>query len=445
MALSLFFGVVLLLGAAVPVLATPPMGPDGEPAPTQPPAEPAAPASTPAPDSETPAPPAPNASSNDGGGLFGDPVSWVTTALVGIVESIAAGIHAFFVGMTATVFGVPAVGEIRDATTWGDVDGPFWPVVRSVYLAMSGLALLVLGGAAMHALSNHSGRALKQRLWTLTVSFGMVILGWWVAQFCLHIANAVALAFAPDPSTLFATPGNAGKFGLTLVVGALLLLLNAGAVAMAAIVIIVEKAVILICVALWPIFWAFRPLGGYSDTVAGLGLGTFFGVLGAKILQAIIAHMVWNIEWAGIHATEAVGALLGQVVGAGITFVGIPLIIGRNFIPEAMTMFGKPAVDVADDFSDTARGRAREQARAATAGYASSARGQADANTTTNTTTRSAETSPPSLRNDSPRVRRSRQSRRTQSVSVAADDPYLDARSEREAERKRREINRRNT
>lgn len=433
------------------------MGPDGETAPPTPPTGPGpddSPSGPPAPDT-TPSGDgdAPNSGegAGTGGGLFGDPAAWATEAFVGLVEGFASGIHDFFTGMTAAVFGVPAVGDIADATTWSSVDGPFWPVVRSVYLVMSGLAMLVLGAGVMHALSNLSGRALKQRLWTLTVSFGMVIFGWWVAQFCLHLSNAIALAFAPDPATLFATPGNAAKFGLTLVVGAVLLLINAGAVVAAAVVVIVEKAVILICVALWPIFWAFRPLGGYSDTVAGLGLGTFFGVLGAKIFQAVIAYLVWNINWTGIHATEAVGALLGQVVGAGITFVGIPLIVGRNFIPEAMTMFGKPAVDVADDFSDAARGRARTQAQAVRSEFGGSARGQDTSGQVRNRPT-------PSLRNDTTAVSQRHQARYptndrtsssrrqpTPSVSVAADDPYLDSRSERDAERKRREINRRST
>lgn len=369
--LLVLLAAVLLLSAAAPVAANPPApGPGGTPAPVPIPSTPE-PAPTPEPmPGATPAPNGTNATGGSGGLFSMDPVAFVTDAFVGLAEGIANGVYAFFGGITWAIFGIPAVGTLSDPTTWADVDGPFWPVIRNLHLILSGVALLILGIMSMHTLGEYHGRELQKQLAEIGLSVLMVVLGWWVVQFQLHLANTITLAFAPDPTTLFATPGNATKFGLTLVVGAIGLLLSAGAMAMAAFVVIAEKVILVLLAGLWPIFWAFRPAGGYSDTVAGLGLGTFYGVLGANVLQGILAWVLWNIDWAGIHATEAVGALIGQLVGTGITFVGIPLIVGRNFVPEAMIMFGKPAVDIADDFSDSAR----QQAQNAAAGYAGSVR-----------------------------------------------------------------------
>ena len=446
-----FFAAVILLPAATPVAASPPApGPSGTPAPAPTPTTPGpgpnpGSGATPAPSQPTPAASNGTNASRGGGGLI-DPVAFVTGAAVGVAEAIAAGTYAFLGGITWAIFGIPAVGTPTDPATWTNVSGPFWPVIRSLHIILSAFSFLLLGAMTMHTLGKYHGRALQKQLAQIGFSALMIILGWWVVQFQLHVANTITLAFAPDPSVLFSTPGNAGKFGLTLIVGAIGLLFAAGAMATAAIVVIAEKAILVMLAGLWPLFWAFRPAGGYSDTVAGLGLGTFYGVLGANIFQGIFAWVLWNINWTGLHATEAVGALIGQLIGTGITFVGIPLIVGRNFIPEAMIMFGKPAVDVADDFSNAARANGSQLAANAMDDYGQSARGQSNTNTNTstpNTTT----SSTPSLRNgESSTARRTPRRREpTKSVSVAANDPYLDARSERDAERKRREITRRTT
>lgn len=331
----------------------------------------------------------PNGSSPGGGGglipnpEFPDPVTFVTEAFVGFVEGLVQGVYMFLGGLTATIFGVPTVGDPENPLTWLDVDGPFWPIVRTGYLVSSLISLVILGGVLMRVRGNYDGRELQRKQGQVLRSAGMIIVGWWIIQLQFHIVNIFTEVFAPNPDVLFQTPGNAAKFGLTMVAGALLLLINGGVVVMAGFVVLLEKAVLLLTAAMWPFFWAARPGGSYVNTVSGLGLGTHYGVLGAKGFQAFLAWIVWNIDWSSTHAVEAVGAALGTIVGSSVTFFFVPLIVGRNFVPEAMTMFGQPAVDVADDFSDTSR----EHARAAVSNYAASVRNQNTTNDNSSTAT----------------------------------------------------------
>lgn len=325
----------------------------------------------------TPSGPPDGDGSADGGFMSLDPGDWVKDAFSDFAEAFTEGIYQFVDGVNTALFGVPALGDPREMPTWTEPTGPFWPAVWETYWTLAFLSLVGLIVVAMRAHSSTSGRELKVRLADVAFSAGMILFGWWIAQFALHLGNSVAMGFAPDPETMFATPGSTAKVGLGVVVGAIALLINAGAVLTAFSVVLLERAVLLITVGLWPVFWLFRPTdGGLSNTVAGIGLGTFAGVLGAKMFQAILAHMVFNISWQSAHAADVVGAIIGTVIGTAVTFIGIPLMVGRNFIPEAMTMLGTPAVSVATDFSEKGGERVREKGREAVQNYGDSGRGE---------------------------------------------------------------------
>ncbi|ADE05250.1 uncharacterized protein HVO_C0034 (plasmid) [Haloferax volcanii DS2] len=320
---------------------------------------------------------------NDGGGGGGggggnvvpeldiDPVEFVTEAFAGFVESFANGIGDVLDAFQHLVFGINAPGSTTDPATWGAPEGGLWSGAWWLFWTLAPLAIVVLTMQAMSVAGRENTREGKAKLWEIGKAAVMVFVGWPVAIGGLHLFDAISMGLVPDGTEFMSTPGSVSKLGLGLVVGACMLAFQSGTMVVAIGVVLAEHVLLIAAVAGWPIWWAMKPAdNGFSNAASGIGLSMYFGVAGAKVVQAAIAALIFNTSWEIANVSETFVTVVASGVGLLVAFVGIPIVVGRNFIPEAMTVLGSPAVSVAEDYAT----RGRETAADAANEYASSAR-----------------------------------------------------------------------
>jgi hypothetical protein len=314
-----------------------------------------------------------NATAPAGGGSGGfiDPVDFVLGGLEGIANSLASGAAALLNAFNHVLFGIDAPGVAGDISSWGPPESGLWVGAWALFWTLTPLCLAFLVLQAMRAQGSTSGRDSRAKLAEIAKCAGMILLGWPIAVGGLHLADAVAMGLVPEGSQLLHTPGNVAKVGLGVVVGVVLIVFQSSMALTAVLVVLLERVVLIFAVAAWPVWWATRPSdGGFSNAVSGIGLSMYVGVAGAKVVQSALAYLVFQSEWS-IAGVDAVFVdVLGSAVGLGAAFVGIPVVVGRNFVPEVMTILGTPAVDVAEDYAE----RGREQAGDVAKDYAGSAR-----------------------------------------------------------------------
>lgn len=300
--------------------------------------------------------------SGGGGGLINvNPGEWAVSALQGLVESLVSGAVTFINAFQHVVFGIDPPGVQGDISTWGPPDNGLWVGAWGLYWSLAGLAIAFLVIQAMRATNAPSERESKQKLAEIMRCGAMVLIGWPVAIGGLHLADAIAMAFVPEGAQFFSTPGNVAKLGLGVVLGSLALVFQTGMALTAIFVVLVERVILIGAVAGWPVWWALRPSdGGFANAASGIGLSMYVGVAGAKVIQSALAYLVFNSEWSFASVSAPFVDVFGSAVALSVTFIGIPIVIGRNFVPEAMTMLGTPAVTVAEDYADDARGRATD-------------------------------------------------------------------------------------
>lgn len=315
------------------------------------------------------------ATGGGGGGLINvDPAKWVFTALEGVANSFVSGVGAVVDAFQHAVFGIDAPGVPGDISTWGPPEGGLWAGAWALYWSLAGLAIAFLILQAMRATNAPSERESKQKLAEIGRCAIMVLAGWPVAIGGLHLADAVAMAFIPEGASFFETPGNTAKLGLGVVLGVVALIFQSSMVLTAIGVIMVERIILVVAVAGWPVWWALRPSdGGFANAASGIGLSAYVGVAGAKVVQSALAYLVFNSEWSFSSVSAPFVDVVGSAVGLGVTFIGIPIVVGRNFIPEAMSILGSPAVEVAEDYASDAR----EQVADTVTDHASAARDRA--------------------------------------------------------------------
>ncbi|MBX0296942.1 hypothetical protein EGH23_18855 [Halomicroarcula sp. F27] len=294
------------------------------------------------------------------------------------VDSVVSGVTTLIETFNGFVFGIRLPGRAGEVASWGPPEAGLWSGAWALYWTLVPLALALLVFQAMRVQGTLSGRETKAKLGEIGKCGVLILAGWPVAIGGLHLADSMAMALAPDASALLSTPGNIGKLGLGILVGAGLLLTQSTLVATAIVVVFVEHVVLIAAVAGWPIWWALRPSdSGFANAASGIGLSMYVGVAGAKVVQACIAFFVFHSEWSLAGGVgDAVLSLLGSAVGLGVAFVGVPVVIGRNFVPEVMTVLGTPGVKVAESSASVARDRAGGAAGTAS-NYASSARSRA--------------------------------------------------------------------
>lgn len=332
----------------------------------------------------TPSTPTPNGTatavnSTGGGGGFPGPVELVSGGFLWVVRGLVSGATALLGMVQDIIFGIYVPGTPGDIASWGPPETGLWVGAWALYwtLAPLGMALLVFQAMTAHG-SPASNRDTTAKLAEIAKCGAMILAGWPIAIGGLHLAGRVSMAIAPAADTLLSTPGNVTKLGLGAVVGGALLILQASAAIVAVIVIFLEHVIVVAAVAGWPVWWGLRPAeNGFANAASGIGLSMYLGVIGAKLAQASLAMLVLNADWglgtAGGFESAAL-SVLGSAVALGMTFVGIPYVVGQNFVPEAMMMLGTPAVKVADEYAGQARGQAKDRAGEAASEYADSAR-----------------------------------------------------------------------
>jgi hypothetical protein len=304
---------------------------------------------------ETPAPgDGGNGGDNGGGGIIDIPDPWEFTVgiIKGVVESALNGAKALVDAFSDVIFGVPAPGEMTDPATWVAPTGNPWGAVWKFYWLMASLALVGIVIQAMLVSSESTSDRERRKGFVRCAKYaGMIFGGWFVAVAGLHLGDALTTGLAPSGAEFFEGPENITKLGLGIIVGAGLLILQTGTAIIAIGVVLTERVILIATVAFWPIWWMFKARkGGFSGSVAGIGLSAYVGVIGAKILQTGIARLLFMLSWTD-SISGGVSAILTTSIGLLVTFAGIPLVVGRNFVPEAMTILGSPAVEVADDLA----------------------------------------------------------------------------------------------
>ncbi|WP_135305420.1 hypothetical protein [Haloarcula amylovorans] len=313
-----------------------------------------------------------------GGGLLPSPKEAIKSLVEWAVHSLVEGATAFLELFNRFVFGIRLPGRAGEVATWGPPETGLWSGAWALYWTLVPLALALLIFQAMRAQGSLSGRETKVKLGEIGKCAALILAGWPVAIGGLYLADGIAMALAPDASALLSTPGNIGKLGLGILVGGALITVQSGLVLLAVAIVFIEQIILIAAVAGWPIWWGLRPSdSGFANAASGIGLSMYVGVAGAKVVQACIAFFVFHSEWSLAGGVgDAVLSLLGSAVGLGVAFVGVPVVIGRNFVPEVMTVLGTPGVKVAESSASVARDRAGGAAGTAS-NYASSARSRA--------------------------------------------------------------------
>ncbi|RBI58586.1 hypothetical protein DMJ13_25995 [halophilic archaeon] len=312
---------------------------------------------------------------NAGGGGntlgFGiDPGKIATKAFEGFVKSLFKGAVDLINGFNKIIFGIDVPGNPRSITSWGPPKTGLWTGAWDLYWALAPLAFIALIYQAMEATGGPE-RETEQKLGEIVKCALMILVGWPIAIGGLHLADGIAMAFVPNGGKFFATGGNLAKLGLGGVVGAAALFFETSMALAALVIVLVERIVLIGAVASWPVWWGFRPSdNGFTNSASGIGLSAYLGVAGAKVFQSTLAFLVYKSDWSIAGNGSAFINIVASGVALGVVFIGIPYVVARNFVPEAMTVLGTPAVDVADDFAESNR----EAAKETTKDYASSAR-----------------------------------------------------------------------
>jgi len=280
-------------------------------------------------------------------GLDLDPWKFVAGMILGVTSSVASGVAGLLDLFNEFMFGVPAPGERTDPGTWTDPQNGNWPGVWTMYWlwASIGVLLLVLAWMLAHA---DGDRRQQRRLQTDVLgALALIVGGFPLVALCLHLGDALALAFAPSGSELLATPGDVGKLGLGVAVGAAILLINAGVIGVALLIVLAQHFALLALAAFWPLFVALRavPVGALRS-MGNIGISAFVALIIIKVLQGAVLRLLYVMTWDVGEGGALVVGLLATVVGLLIAFIGLPYAGFKKVVPgAAMVMGGRVRAD----------------------------------------------------------------------------------------------------
>jgi hypothetical protein len=275
-------------------------------------------------------------SSIRGGGL----IPWWLThpghALADFAGDIAHGIESLLEQFSDIVYGIPAPGSATNPASWATPSSDWWQGLQVAYGLIAFVSLLLLLPAGMLAFETSDPRERRRSLRRLVQSVVMIAFGWVLFPLGFHGATVVADVLAPTGGDFIHTPLDFSRFGIGIVLVAVLVLVESGVVLLGLVVMFVQWALAYLIAGMWPLFWALRGQSNfYLRSVGRMGLAAYFVLIVLKIVQAALARILFNLP---IDGTEMLLTLLVTTVGLLLIFVVLPHMLLRRAMPRVTTL-----------------------------------------------------------------------------------------------------------
>ncbi len=298
-----------------------------------------------------------DAGNDGGGGLIDVPSFDPVENLKELLEALQEAPGWIVDTMNEMVYGIPAPGDPEEPKTWMSPENGLWPGMMdyTAWTTAIATAILLVSGALSFF---HERTYMRKEAWKRWLIALIMILGTWtLLPFALHLADAIVGVLVPDSSEVFAEWANFAKVGSGLVVLLIVGILKASVLGIGLFVLILERFLIYLGFGLWPIAWALRSTRFGLARSLGETLVFLFGVvIATKIGQALIARLLFTLDWQGISPSSVVYVLS---LGAGVFVMLI-------YFPWKMLEHANDAASVSLGMSAGARaaGRAGESAKA---------------------------------------------------------------------------------
>ena len=290
-----------------------------------------------------------------GGGGFGlpsidipDPKQIAQDIWMAGINSVTTGIGSFVDAFNKFLFPLPVPGEAWDIRSMLTDQSGFWPGVwfmMTVTEVFTAVFLTVQAARASGMRDRRKQRDRYKQIGKATI-FGLAP-GVLLLFVFLHPFNTFLLEVAPSGSEFLSTPGNAGRLGIGLVLGGLLLLINAGIVGLGI------AARVFIYFSMYVIYWLWGPAWALTTSESGNARNVGYVVISAAVavfvsvvIQVAILRFAFEVPFDFESAEGAVQALIAIVAQAALVFLAliyVPWRAAKSLIPRSMAMMGRRA------------------------------------------------------------------------------------------------------
>ncbi|WP_227356088.1 hypothetical protein [Haladaptatus salinisoli] len=255
-------------------------------------------------------------------------------AIAGIFLGIGKGIPNM---VRDSVAAVPAPGQPDKPNTWVNPQNGLWPGVYKASAWTAGLASVVLM-AAFGMSFYRSDPYEKRQAWKhVGIALVMVATTWIIPPLLLHLANETAMSVAPNGAEFIQTNAKLAKLSVGIGLGVLLGFLQSGTIAVGLLILGLERALIYVCVFLWPLSWACRAYSGFLKSIGDTFVYLFGVVIVTKLFQALVLRLLADLPW----TSGALGVL------ETFTLVVGGLVFALLVLPKEMLAHANDAASIA--------------------------------------------------------------------------------------------------
>ncbi|WP_435158039.1 hypothetical protein [Haladaptatus sp. DFWS20] len=255
-------------------------------------------------------------------------------AIAGIFLGVGKGIANT---VRDSVAAVPAPGQPDKPSTWVNPHNGLWPGVYKASAWTAGLASVALMAAFGMSFYRSDPYEKRQAWKRVGVALVMVATTWIIPPLLLHLANETAISVAPDGAEFIQTNSKLAKLGVGIGLGALLGILQSGTIAVGVLILGLERALIYVCVFLWPLSWACRSFLGFLKSIGDTFVYLFGVVIVTKLFQALVLRLLADLPW----TSGALGVL------ETFTLVVGGLVFALLVLPKEMLAHANDAASIA--------------------------------------------------------------------------------------------------
>ena len=284
---------------------------------------------------------------NDGNGLLGglggglvpsinpiDMAKGQLKAIAGIFLGVGKGIANT---VRDSVAAVPAPGQPDKPGTWINPQNGLWPGVYKASAWTAGLASVALMAAFGMSFYRSDPYEKRQAWKRVGIALVMIATTWILPPLLLHLANETAISVAPDGAEFIQTNSKLAKLGVGIGLGAILGILQSGTIAVGVLILGLERALIYVCVFLWPLSWACRAYSGFLKSIGDTFVYLFGVVIVTKLFQALVLRLLADLPW----TSGALGVL------ETFTLVVGGLVFALLVLPKEMLAHANDAASIA--------------------------------------------------------------------------------------------------
>ncbi|WP_227380018.1 hypothetical protein [Haladaptatus halobius] len=255
-------------------------------------------------------------------------------AIAGIFLGVGKGIANT---VRDSVAGIPAPGQPDKPSTWVNPQNGLWPGVYKASAWTAGLASVALMAAFGMSFYRSDPYEKRQAWKRVGIALIMVATTWIIPPLLLHLANETAISVAPDGAEFIQTNSKLAKLGVGIGLGALLGIFQSGTIAVGVLILGLERALIYVCVFLWPLSWACRSFSGFLKSTGDTFVYLFGVVIVTELFQALVLRLLADLPW----TSGALGVL------ETFTLVVGGLVLALLVLPKEMLAHANDAASIA--------------------------------------------------------------------------------------------------